>query len=41
MLYYLFRILEQYGISGSHLWGYIVQSIVGAHPFTRYLGVVR
>ena len=23
MLYYLFRILEQYGISGSHLWGYI------------------
>ena len=23
MLYYLFRVLEQYGISGSHLWGYI------------------
>ncbi len=23
MLYYLFRFLEQYGISGSHLWGYI------------------
>lgn len=23
MLYYLFRLLEQYGISGSHLWGYI------------------
>ena len=23
MLYYLFRILEQYDISGSHLWGYI------------------
>lgn len=23
MLYYLFRILEQYGISGTHLWGYI------------------
>ncbi|MGM9700040.1 MAG: phospho-N-acetylmuramoyl-pentapeptide-transferase [Prevotella sp.] len=23
MLYYLFRFLEQFGISGSHLWGYI------------------
>ena len=23
MLYYLFRFLEQYGISGSHMWGYI------------------
>lgn len=23
MLYYLFRFLEEYGISGSHLWGYI------------------
>ena len=23
MLYYLFRFLEQYGISGAHLWGYI------------------
>ena len=23
MLYYLFRFLEQYGISGSHIWGYI------------------
>ena len=23
MLYYLFRFLEQYGISGSHVWGYI------------------
>jgi phospho-N-acetylmuramoyl-pentapeptide-transferase len=23
MLYYLFRFLEQYGISGSHLWGYV------------------
>ena len=23
MLYYLFRVLDQYGISGSHLWGYI------------------
>src|SRR5574344_81288 len=23
MLYYLFRFLEQYGISGSRLWGYI------------------
>ncbi len=23
MLYYIFRFLEQYGISGSHLWGYI------------------
>lgn len=23
MLYYLFRFLEKYGISGSHLWGYI------------------
>ena len=23
MLYYLFRILEQFGISGSHIWGYI------------------
>lgn len=23
MLYYLFRLLEQYGISGAHLWGYI------------------
>lgn len=23
MLYYLFRLLEEYGISGSHLWGYI------------------
>ncbi len=23
MSYYLFRFLEQYGISGSHLWGYI------------------
>lgn len=23
MLYYLFRFLEEYGISGAHLWGYI------------------
>ena len=23
MLYYLFRFLEQFGISGSHMWGYI------------------
>ena len=23
MLYYLFRFLEQFGISGSHIWGYI------------------
>lgn len=23
MLYYLFRFLEEYGISGSHMWGYI------------------
>ncbi len=23
MLYYLFRFLEQFGISGSHLWGYV------------------
>ena len=23
MLYYLFRFLEQWGISGSHMWGYI------------------
>lgn len=23
MLYYLFRLLEEYGISGAHLWGYI------------------
>ena len=23
MLYYLFRFLEQYGISGAHMWGYI------------------
>ena len=23
MLYYLFRFLEQYGISGSRIWGYI------------------
>lgn len=23
MLYYLFRFLEQYGISGAHVWGYI------------------
>lgn len=23
MLYYIFRFLEQFGISGSHLWGYI------------------
>lgn len=23
MLYYFFRFLEQYGISGSHMWGYI------------------
>ena len=23
MLYYIFRFLEQYGISGSHMWGYI------------------
>ena len=23
MLYYLFRFLEQYGVSGAHLWGYI------------------
>lgn len=23
MLYYLFRFLEQYGISGAHIWGYI------------------
>src|SRR3712207_1931728 len=23
MLYYFFRFLEQFGISGSHLWGYI------------------
>lgn len=23
MLYYLFRLLEQYGISGAHVWGYI------------------
>lgn len=23
MLYYLFRFLEQYGITGSHIWGYI------------------
>ena len=23
MLYYLFRFLEQFGISGAHLWGYI------------------
>ena len=23
MLYYLFRFLEQFGISGAHIWGYI------------------
>ena len=23
MLYYIFRWLDQFGISGSHLWGYI------------------
>ena len=23
MLYYLFRFLEQWGITGSHMWGYI------------------
>ena len=23
MLYYLFRFLEQYDISGAHVWGYI------------------
>lgn len=23
MLYYIFRFLEQYGISGSHVWGYV------------------
>ena len=23
MLYYIFRFLDQFGISGSHLWGYI------------------
>ena len=23
MLYYLFRFLEHYGISGSRIWGYI------------------
>ena len=23
MLYYLFRFLDQFGIPGSHMWGYI------------------
>ena len=23
MLYYLFRFLEQFGIPGAHMWGYI------------------
>ena len=23
MLYYIFRFLDQFGISGTHLWGYI------------------
>ena len=32
MLYYLFRFLEQYGISGAHIWGYI--------PFRSLLAMI-
>ena len=41
MLYYLFRFLEQYGISGSHLWGYIsFRAFISNDFIISYLFVV-
>ncbi len=41
MLYYLFRFLEQWGISGSHMWGYIsFRRIVALHCIIDHLCLV-
>ena len=42
MLYYLFRFLEQFGISGARIWGYISFRALLAliDPLTDHLGMV-